>query len=69
MDGLESDVAGRASVIRVEVNSEAGEEAERRFGVRFTPNFVVFDRSGHVVARTSVVGDAAERLRSLVATP
>jgi hypothetical protein len=62
-------VAGRATVVRVEVQTDAGEEAARRYGVRFTPSFVVFDRAGHVVARTSVVGDAATSLRSLVATP
>jgi hypothetical protein len=55
-------------VVRIEVSTDAGEAALRRFDVRFTPSFVVFDARGSVVARTTVVGDAAARLRSLVAT-
>ena len=61
-------MSGRASVVRVEVATDAGEEAVKRFDIRVTPSFVVFDAHGTVVARTSVVGDAAARLRSLLAT-
>ncbi len=69
MDGLESEAGARGAVIRIDVQTEAGQEAFRRYDVRFTPSFVVFDASGAVVARTSVVGDAAARFRSLLATP
>ena len=69
MDGLEDEVSGRASVVRIEVATDAGEAALRRFDVRVTPSFVVFDARGAVIARTTVVGDASARLRSLVATP
>ena len=62
-------MSGRASVVRIEVSTDAGEEAFRRFDVRFTPSFVVFDAHGAVALRTSVVGDASARLRSLIATP
>ena len=62
-------MSGRASVVRIEVSTDAGDEALRRFDVRVTPSFVVFDAHGAVVARTTVVGDASARLRSLIATP
>ena len=62
-------MSGRASVVRIEVSSDVGEQAMRRFDVRITPSFVVFDARGAVVARTTVVGDASARLRSLLATP
>ena len=53
----------------LEIQTDEGDEASRRYDTRFTPAFVVFDAHGAVVARTTVVGDAAARLRSLVATP
>ncbi len=69
MDGLEEELGDRANVIRVEIQTDAGDEASARYDIRFTPNFVVFDATGAAVARTTVVGVAASRLRSLAATP
>lgn len=69
MDGLEADVAGRANVVRVQIQTDAGREAAGRYDARFTPTFVVFDRTGALVARETSADAAARRLRSLLATP
>lgn len=57
---------GRAAVVRVQIQTAAGAEAIRRYDVRFTPTFVVFDGGGTVVGRSTLVEDAAARLRSLL---
>jgi hypothetical protein len=66
VDGLEAEAGERGAVVRIEVGTEAGEEAFRRYDVRYTPSFLVFDAAGRVVARTSVVGDAATTFRDLI---
>jgi hypothetical protein len=69
VDGLEPEVNGRASVVRVQIQTDAGREAAARYGAVFTPTFVVFDRAGTLVDRGSNAEGAASRLRSLLASP
>jgi hypothetical protein len=49
VDGIERDVAGRALVVRLDLLSEAGVTIAKRFGVEFTPTFVLLDRRGAVI--------------------
>jgi thioredoxin-related protein len=49
VDGIERDLDGRASVIRLSVMSEVGSRAARQYGVRSVPTLVVFDRNGQVI--------------------
>ena len=49
VDGLESDLAGRASVLRLNVIDSVGLSAARRFGVRAVPTFFVVNGQGGVV--------------------
>ena len=49
VDGIEHDLAGRATVLRVDLLSDAGTALAKRFGVEFTPTFVLLDRRGAVV--------------------
>ena len=49
VDGLESDLAGRARVLRLNVMDSIGMSAARRFGVRGVPAFFVLDGRGSVV--------------------
>jgi len=52
--------------VRLQIQSAAGKEASRRYGVEFTPTFVVFDRSGAPVERLRTIDlSVAERLRGL----
>lgn len=52
MDGIERDLAGAATVVRVDLLSESGREIARRYGVEFTPTFLFFDRGGVLVETT-----------------
>jgi thioredoxin-related protein len=49
VDGLEQDLVGKASVIRLDILSGVGQEAARRYGVRGTPTRIVLDKQGQVV--------------------
>lgn len=49
MDGLERKLAGKASVIRLDLMSQVGRQAAARFGVRAVPTLLVVDGDGQVV--------------------
>jgi thioredoxin-like negative regulator of GroEL len=49
VDGLESDLQGRAHVLRLNLLDSVGMSAARRFGVRAVPTFIVLDGEGQVV--------------------
>ena len=49
VDGLESDLQGKARVLRLNVLDSVGLQAARRFGVRALPSFYVVDGQGSVV--------------------
>ena len=49
VDGLESDLKGRARVLRLNILDSVGMNAARRFGVRAVPAFFVVNGQGHVV--------------------
>jgi len=49
VDGLESDLKGRARVVRLNILDSVGMQAARRFGVRAVPAFFVVDGQGGVV--------------------
>lgn len=67
MDGIERDVGDRARVVRVEIHTSAGDAVARRYGLSFTPTFVLFDGRGAEQLRTSHPTVAGDALRSLVA--
>lgn len=50
MDGLEIEFEGQLKVIRVDVQSDAGQEVARLYGT-FTPTFVLFDPQGEELWR------------------
>lgn len=49
VDRLETELAGQAEVIRVNVMSKLGMTLVKRYGVRATPTLLVFDGAGNVV--------------------
>ena len=49
VDGLESDLLGRARVLRLNLLDSVGMSAARRLGVRAVPTFFVVDGQGNVV--------------------
>ena len=53
VDGIERDLEGRASVIRLSVVSEVGSRAAQQYGVRGVPTLIIFDGNGQVI-ETSV---------------
>jgi hypothetical protein len=62
VDGIERDVGDRATVLRVDLLSQAGAAIAARFGVEFTPTFLMFDRRGALVERLSAL--ARDRVAS-----
>ena len=49
VDGLENKLDGRAEVIRLNVMSQVGQQAARRYGVLGVPALVVIDGTGQAV--------------------
>ncbi len=61
--GIEKDYDGRAHVERVNFFSDTGKKLRKRYGVAFTPTFVLVDGRG--ATRQKVFGVVSEkRLRS-----
>ena len=60
MDGLEQDLKGRATVLRLDLLSRVGRDAASQYGVKAVPTTLLFDGSGQVILRQvgSVDADA-----------
>ena len=67
VDGLECDLEDSAVVLRINVREEVGRAVARRYGVRVTPTFIVFDRTGREAHRQSGGAPDTERLRAEMA--
>lgn len=65
MDGLERDVRGRATVLRLDLLSGVGREAARAYDVKMVPTTLLFDGAGRVVLRETGMPDAG-RFRAAV---
>jgi hypothetical protein len=46
VDGLERDLAGRVTVVRLNVADRAGAEAQARFGTKKVPAIILVDSNG-----------------------
>ena len=49
MNGLESEFAGRANVLRLDANEAGNAQLQQQYGMRGHPTFVVIDRNGRVM--------------------
>jgi hypothetical protein len=49
VDGLERDLDGKATVLRLDVTSRLGRQAAASYGVRGTPTLIVVDGQGQPV--------------------
>jgi thioredoxin-related protein len=52
VDRLEERESGRLQVVRINVQDPSGRELGERFGMVFTPTFILFDTHGAEVWRT-----------------
>jgi hypothetical protein len=57
VDGIEKDLEGRATVLRLGVMSDLGIQAARRYGVRGVPTLVLFDGAGRLVDQSVGIPD------------
>jgi len=57
VDGIEKDLEGRATIVRLGVTSELGLQAARRYGVRGVPTVIVFDADGEIVEHSVGIPD------------
>lgn len=53
VDRLEEQYPGKLKIVRVDIQSTAGETIAREFGLFLTPSFLLFDAQGKEVARTA----------------
>lgn len=68
MDGLEKDLRGRATVLRLDLLSGVGRDAARAYGVKVVPTTLLFDGNGQIVLRQTGSVDASAiraRVRAL----
>lgn len=68
VNGIEEDLEGTAPVVRLDIGSELGKEAARRYDVTSVPAILVLDGGGEVVHRTSGVPDRDEVVQRARAT-
>lgn len=67
MDRLESDLEGRAEVVRLNVQDPVGRMFTERLNFRFTPTFILLDGEGNEVWRALGSLDRDEVLRQVAA--
>jgi hypothetical protein len=65
VDGLEREMAGRLEVIRLDIATPPGRELGRRWNLRFTPSFILFDAAGSEAWRGTGQLDPAEVRRAV----
>jgi thioredoxin-related protein len=71
VDGLENKLDGRAEVIRLNVMSQVGQQAARRYGVRGVPALVVVDGTGQAVYGQAGIprpGQVIEQVQRIIAS-
>lgn len=66
MDGIEKDLSGRAQVVRLNVQDDAGREIAWRYGLTAVPTFLVFHSAEEPVARFVGRPDHNQILNSLL---
>jgi hypothetical protein len=52
VDGLERELAGRAEVLRLNVDDEIGQRAREQFGTGLVPAVILLDGRGNQLHRT-----------------
>jgi len=66
VDGIERQTRGVANVIRIDIRTEEGRRVADRYGIEYTPSYVIFDASGQALERLGAAGaDTTDRLRAL----
>lgn len=65
VDGLEQDLDGKATVLRIDFLSEIGRSTARQYGVKIIPTILVFDPHGRVIFRQTGAFDS-ELIKSKV---
>ncbi len=68
MDGIEQQAAGKLTVVRLDVQSQAGRELGAALDFRFTPTFIFLDGQGKETWRAVGRLDPKRVLESLVGT-
>ncbi len=48
VDGIEKDLAGRATMIRLDVTKNVGQRIASRYQVRVLPTLLILDEQGHI---------------------
>ena len=69
VDGREHELESEAVFLRIDVGDEVGQLVARRYGVRLTPTFIVFDDNGDVAYRKGGGFPDKEAIRLAVRTP
>jgi thioredoxin-related protein len=65
VDGLELELLGKASVVRLNLGENIGVTMARAFGVHSTPTFIITDGNGQETWRKSGFPDKAAILRAI----
>ena len=68
VDGLERDLEGQATVLRVSADEDVGRAVVRRYGLGLLPTFVVFTADGRERYRESGMPDV-DRLKEEALAP
>ena len=66
VNGLERDYAGQVAVVRVKLQSPAGEAAADRWNLHLVPLVLALDAQGRETGRVSGAAATADALRDLI---
>jgi len=66
VDGLEKDLRGQATVLRIDLLSGIGRDAARLYDVKVVPTTLLFDGNGNVILRETGMPSAG-KFRAAVA--
>jgi hypothetical protein len=51
VDGIVEDIGEEFNILRIDIHTEFGRDLRRRLGFSYTPEFVLYDNTGHEVWR------------------
>jgi len=68
VDGIEQEHGSKLRVIRLNIQDRAGEQLAARFGLQFTPTFVLLNAQGEVIGRWAGALDPGQ-VRVLLENP
>lgn len=60
VDQTVMEISGDFNILRVDIHTDFGMKLQNSFGFSFTPEFILFDSTGHEIWRSHILPSEAE---------